>query len=422
MTLTFVGLGCGGRTRTYCELAAQQPHRYKLVAAADPNAVRVEQVKGFSKNPEFRSFSSDKELFAAGKLADICIIGTQDAYHLEPCIEAMELGYDVLLEKPIATNAEDVTRLLAVAERLGRKVLVCHVLRYTPFYNKVKEIIERGDLGDVVTIEASEGVVPWHQAHSFVRGHWAVEGASTPMLLAKSCHDLDIISWLVDSPCTRVSSFGALNHFVSKNAPEGAPKRCSDGCPVGDTCIYNAMRYTSEHRGWLKWVMDGGLEASNEAIAEWLKESPWGRCVYLCDNDVVDHQVVAMEFEGGMTGNFTMTAFDSGRHLKVCGTKGTLLGGDAIHRHSGHDVIVQYHSGDTDYYGVSKGAGGYDGHGGGDPGLVNALEREFAKPVREMRSSIFASEESHLIGFAAEQSRHTGKTVTLEAFRDSLKS
>jgi len=418
--LKLVGIGCGGRTRTYCELAAKLPGRYCVVAAADPNPVRVEMIRKASLNPEFRGFQSDDDLLAAGKLADICIIGTQDSYHVSPAIKAMETGYDILLEKPVADNPAEVMRLLHTAERLGRKVLVCHVLRYAPFYVKVKQIVDSGILGDIITIDAREGVMPWHQAHSYVRGHWALTGKATPMLIAKSCHDLDIISWMVSRPCTRVSSFGGLSYFTPANRPEGAPDRCTDGCPVGDSCLYNATLYASRHRSWLQWVMDNGLQAEPDQVLEWLKTSPWGRCVYACDNDAVDHQVVAMQFDGGGTCTFTMTAFDSGRDLVICGTKGRMRGGDNTKSMSGSDIIVNLHTGDSIRYGVSSDVGGYDGHGGGDPGLVHALDLEMAKPAREMRSSLHASVESHLIGYAAEESRRTGKTVELASYREKL--
>lgn len=418
--LTLVGVGCGGRTRTYCDLAARLPHRFQVVGAADPNPVRVEQTRVLSRNPAFRAFASDSELFAAGKIADVCIIGTQDAYHVEPALKALELGYDLLLEKPIATDPRQIVQVLATAERLGRKVLVCHVLRYAPFYVKVHEIVASGVLGDLVTLDAREGVGDWHQTHSYVRGHWAVTGAATPMLLAKSCHDLDIISWMIGRPCVNVASRGSLSHFTAANAPAGAPARCTDGCPVAESCPYNAMLYASRHRGWLQWVMDGGDTADDRQIRAWLETSKWGRCVYRCDNDAVDHQVVMMEFQGGLTATFTMTAFDHGRNLTICGTKGVLRGGDAVKAQSGHDIIVQMHGGDTIRYGVSTDVGGYDGHGGGDPGLVHALDRELAKPAREMRSGLHASVESHLIGYAAEESRRRNSVVSLDAYRASL--
>jgi predicted dehydrogenase len=419
--LSLVGVGCGGRTLTYCGLAARQPDRYRLIAGADPLARRVNKLAGMSQNPGFRAFASDAELFAAGRLADVAIIGTQDAYHVEPALRAMEVGYDVLLEKPIAPNPSDILKLEAAAIRLGRKVMVCHVLRYSPFYEKVKEILETGILGDIVSVDAREGVGAWHQSHSYVRGHWAVSGKATPMLIAKSCHDLDIIAWLVGCPCEEVSSFGSLQHFTAAHAPEGAPARCTDGCPVGDTCFYNALHYAGRQRVWLQWVMDGSDDAGEAEVAAWLKTSPWGRCVYRCDNDAVDHQVLAMRFAGGATATFTMTAFDSGRDITICGTCATLRGGESVKSQSGHDIIVQEHSGNTTRYGVRIEEGGYGGHGGADTGLVNALDREMRKPMGEMRSGLPASIESHLIGYAAEESRHSGQTVNLAGFREKMR-
>jgi len=400
-------------------LAAQSPN-YTVVAAADPNPIRVQQIKDLSGNPAFRSFSNDRELFKAGKLADVCIIGTQDSYHVEPALQAMELGYDILLEKPIASDPARILELLDASERLGRKVMVCHVLRYAPFYVKIREIIESGLLGDIMAVDAHEGVGPWHQAHSFVRGHWAVSGKATPMLVAKSCHDLDIISWMVGRPCSRVGSFGSLGHFRSENKPPGAPARCTDGCPVGDTCFYNATLYATRHSGWLEWVMDRSHGATRADIINWIAKSPWGRCVYDCDNDVVDHQVVMMDFEGGAVGTFTMTAFDHGRDILVCGTRGRLRGGDNIKKLSGHDMVVTLNGGEVSRHNVVVNTGGYEGHGGGDYGIVQALKGEMALPPRRMRSGLFASLESHFIGFGAEQSRLTGSLVDLKQYRAGL--
>ncbi|MCK6487650.1 MAG: Gfo/Idh/MocA family oxidoreductase [Planctomycetes bacterium] len=422
MVLSLVGVGCGHRTLTYCDLAARQPHRYRVVAGADPVASRLDMVRKASRNPQFRGFASDRELFAAGKLADVAVIGTQDDYHVEPCLRAMELGYDVLLEKPIAQDPREVVRLLAAAERLGRRVLVCHVLRYAPFYEQVKAILATGALGELASIDAREGVVAFHQAHSFVRGHWAVRGRSNPMIVAKCCHDMDIISWLVDRPCLRIGSFGSLGHFNAANAPAGAPPRCTDGCPVASSCPYNAMLYASKHRGYLKHVYDHALDASEDDIRAWLTTSPWGRCAYRCDNDVVDRQVLALEFASGLTGTFTMTAFDHGRNLTICGTRAVLRGGDAVKELCGHDIVVEGLHGGRTYYDVDPMAGGYAGHGGGDPGLVHALADELAKPdPRSMRTGLHASVDSHLMAFAAEESRLAGGVpVDLAEFRKRL--
>lgn len=420
--LKLAGIGCGGRTLTYLSLAGQMPERYEVVAAADPVAGRVERVKAASRNPAFRSFASDAELLSQPKLADVVVVGTQDQYHVQPTLAAMAKGYDVLLEKPIADNLPDVLRLEREARRLGRKVLICHVLRYSPFYQKLKEVVASGALGEIVSLNASEGVGAWHQAHSFVRGHWGVVEKASPMLIAKSCHDLDIISWLMDRRCESVSSYGALTHFRAENAPQGAPARCTDGCPVASSCQYNAMHYATKQRGWLGHVYDQEKGASREDIAQWLSQSPWGRCVYRCDNTAVDHQVVAMRFERGATATFTMTAFDSGRSIEIYGTKARLLAGDHYKAAHGSDIaVIDHENHNMTRYNVSSSVGGYDGHGGGDPGLVLALYDEMTKPdPSQMLSSISRSVQSHLMGYAAEHSRRTGTAVDLAEFQASV--
>jgi len=413
--LRLAGIGCGGRTRTYLGLAAKDSHRFEVVAAADPNPQRLEMVRALSLNPLFRGFADDKALLAEDRLADILVIGTQDSYHVEPCLAAMEKGYDILLEKPISPEPEEVLRLQESARRLGRRVMVCHVLRYTPFYEKVKELVAGGRIGDVAAIHATEGVGAWHQAHSYVRGHWAVREKSSPMILAKSCHDLDIISWLADRPCRAVASHGHLGHFNAAHRPEGAPARCTDGCPAADHCPYNALRYLREHKPWLQWVMDGAMEATDAQITGWLRNSPWGRCVYACDNNVVDRQVLALEFEGDITATFTMTAFDIGRNLEIMGTRGVLRGGDFVRRTLGCDIVLSGPDGNgEERILLPELKGGYEGHGGGDAGLVAQLHHEMAVAAPEqMKSSLCRSVESHLIAFAAEKSRITGSVVSL---------
>jgi predicted dehydrogenase len=417
--LKLAAIGCGGRTETYLGLAAQMPEHYEVVAAADPLPHRVEKVRGLSRNPAFRSFASDREILAGEKLADVMVIGTQDAYHVTPCLAAMEKGYDILLEKPIATRLADVLKLARRARELRRKVLVCHVLRYSPFYRTVKEIVDSGLLGDIISLNAMEGVGAWHQGHSYVRGHWSVTAKASPMIIAKSCHDMDIISWLVDQPCQTVSSFGSLTYFTDKNAPPGAPARCTDGCPVASTCIYNALLYANKHRSWLGYVFDFEKDATLEQVREWLAKSPWGRCVYHSDNTAVDHQVVALQFAGGATATFTMTAFEEGRTIEIFGTKARLRGGDAVRAQSGaHIIVTEHESHNTRRFVVDPASGGYAGHGGGDPGLVVALYDEMMKErPQDMHCSLEKSVESHVMGFAAEEARLSRQSVRLDEVR-----
>ena len=417
--LSLAGIGCGGRTLTYFELAARQPHRYRVVAAADPLPARVEKARKLSQNPDFQGFASDAEILAQPKLADVMIIGTQDSYHVAPCLAALERGYDVLLEKPVATSLAEVLKLEQAVARSGRKVMICHVLRYTAFYRKVKELLDSGIIGEIVALDANEGVGPFHQTHSYVRGHWAVTEKASPMIIAKSCHDMDIISWLVGKPCRKVASFGELRHFTPAGAPAGATKRCSDGCPHLETCPYNAYHYYTRHRAsWLSYIHDRADTLTTAEFEEWLRTSPWGRCVYHCDNTAVDRQTVMLNFDGGVSATFTMTAFDHGRSLTIRGTKGRLVGGDLAKSLSGHDIIVDdFGTGNRTSYGVSVPAGGYAGHGGGDYGLVEALYGEMNKEsAAALLTSIHESVASHVIGFAAEEARLTSTTVDVAAF------
>ncbi len=412
-------LGCGARAQTYAQLATRRPDRFEIVAGADPVPQRVEKISRISGRADFRRFAGGQELLAAGKIANLMIVATQDNDHYEHCRGALRAGYDVLLEKPIATHASQVLEIERLAAETRRRVMVCFVLRFAAFYRKVKEIIDSGAIGDIVSIQANEGVGPWHQAHSFVRGHWSVTGKSSPMVISKCCHDTDIVHWLAGRRCLRVASFGCLDFFRPERAPAGAPPRCTDGCPVGSSCPYNALRYAGDMRSpWLAMVYDRSEEATADEIAAWLRGSPWGRCVYRCDNDAVDRQVLAMEFEGGVSGTFTMTAFENGRHLEIYGTRGVLKGGETYHKHFGSHLILFPHEGQPARYTVQAEDGGYELHGGGDPGLVNALYDEMTKPAgAALAAGLDSTVHSHLIGFAAEESRRTAQTVNIEEFR-----
>jgi predicted dehydrogenase len=402
--LTLAILGCGSRGRGYARLAAAQPWRYRVVAVADS---LVERATALDRElgGGLAVHGSDGAFLAAGRLADVCVVATQDAQHLDHARRAMDAGYDLLLEKPVAANIADVLALDGHARRLGRKVMICHVLRFSPLWSAVRTLVDAGEIGEVVTIEQREGVGDFHHAHSFVRGHWAVAAQSTPMIIAKCCHDLDLISWFAGARCTGVSSFGSLTWFRPERAPAGAPARCSDGCPHSATCRYDAQRYAREQRGWLANVAPGLNPDDRPAMERWLRESPWGRCAWRCGNDAVDHQVVAMEFAGGITATLTMTAFDEGRQMVICGTRGRLRAGDILTRAAGCDILVERHDGAVTRHQVGNGHGG---HGGADGGLVSALAGEMAGPVAAMRSGLATAVESHLIGFAAEQSRRTG--------------
>lgn len=417
--LTLAFCGCGSRARTYAGIAAGMPAAFALHAGADPVPGRVAAIREKSAEPNrFQSYPSAEAMFAAGKPADVVVIGTQDADHRAHAIRAMELGCDILLEKPIAPTLADVLAVQATASRLGRRVVVCHVLRYTPFYAKVASLLQSGQLGEIVTANFIEGVQPWHQAHSFVRGHWSVAAKSSPMILAKSCHDMDLLAWLIDRPCLAISSYGALSQFTAQHAPAGAPARCTDGCPVAATCAFDAHRYAQpEGRRWLGMVYDRAQVATDAEVFTWLETSPWGRCAYRCDNDVVDHQVLACRFTGDVTATFTMTAFEEGRHLEIFGTKGVLRGGAFVKQHLGCDLVFTPHGWNqtAEKITVETPTVGYAGHGGGDAGLMATLHAELTSDnPGALRTSLEVSIQSHRMAFAAETSRLEGRTVVLE--------
>ena len=414
--LTISVIGCGNRATVYSKLISEMPDEYKLIAAADPNPVRTSVIKDCSNNPDFKVFESADQFFACDKMSDMVIISTQDQYHYEPCEAALEKGYDVLLEKPIAPCIEEIYELQTLAEKLGRRLQVCYVLRYTPFYRKVKEILQTGIIGDIVSINANEGVLPWHQAHSFVRGKWRKAADSSPMIVAKCSHDTDIIQWLVNDKCVSVSSYGDLTYFVEANKPEGAPIRCTDGCPHADKCHYNALRYAGDMRDpWLEIVYDNAEDATEEEIIEWLKTSDFGRCVYQCDNDVVDHQVVSMEFENKVTANLTMTAFETGRYIEIFGTKGALKGGYFTKKTTGSDIIVYTWDGNETKYEVSLETT-EDHHMGGDNDLISVLYDEMTGEGNPVSSYI----QSHYMAYAAEESRLTDRKVNIDEFVQAI--
>lgn len=413
--LSIAILGCGSRGRTYARIASSLGDRYEITAATDIVPGRTATVAGLSKPGVTQTFASADEFFAAGKLAEVLIIATQDADHVGHATAALHAGYDILLEKPAADSREDCEALDELARTLGRRIALCFVLRYSPFYATVKHFIESGRLGKIITLSATEGVEPFHQGHSFVRGHWAKKSNSTPMIVAKCSHDADLICWLTDSSPRSVSSIGKLSWFRAENAPQGAPPRCTDGCPAAGSCMYDAHRYLTDKRRWLAMVMDGADVADDAQIHDFLHTSPWGRCVYQCDNDVVDHQIVTTELENGITASLVMTAFDQGRAIEIHGTLGSLRGGDPAHAAGAPELWFREHATETlEPIPVEKtGNDGYAGHGGGDFGLIQALESLFSGP--DSLPPGLDGLAGHRLAYLAEDSRVAGGQLVTPA-------
>jgi len=404
-------IGAGLRGSAYSAHAISNPGDLKIVGVAEPDDFRrKEYQKKFALSDE-NCLLSWQDVFTRDKWADVVMICTQDAMHTEPVLAAIKQGYDILLEKPIAPTAGECMEIAQAAREKGVKVVVCHVLRYTPFFTTIKDIIDSGEIGEVVTMVHNENVGNTHQAHSFVRGNWAVTGKSSPMILAKSCHDMDIMQWLIGKKCLRLSSFGSLKYFCKENCPYGAPLRCTDGCEVD--CPYDARYlYYEGDLGWFRSAAAGHADPTDAEIDAALKSGPYGRCVYQCDNDVVDHQVVSMDFEDGVTVVFSMSAFtpEVSRSIKVMGTKGQIKG----HQELG-SVIVSDFTTRKDREIIIDATGG---HGGGDAGIMHA----FCDYVRNDSCSAGISEvaisaSNHMLCFAAEASRlDGGKVIDMTCF------
>jgi predicted dehydrogenase len=396
----------------YGPFAVEAPAELRFVAVAEPAPERRRRFAEEHGIPPERQFASWQDLLTRPRLAEAVLIATPDRLHHDPAIAALESGYHVLLEKPMATTAPEVANLVATADRTGRLLQVCHVLRHTPFFEAVHEAVTSGRLGEIVTVSHRENFLYWHMAHSFVRGNWRRAADSAPMILAKACHDFDILNWNLRDPIVRLHSFGSLIHFRSENAPAGAPDRCIDGCPAAADCPFDATRlYLNESlTGWPVHVITDDLSPSGRRAA--LQESPYGRCVYRCDNDVVDHQVVAMHLTSGATVSMTVQghSHEEGRTMRYDGTKGTLRA------KFGFRSEIEFHDHVTGRRSKLPISVARSGHGGGDFGVLRA----FAAAVRGDPSAITTVHEvmeSHWLALAAEQSRLSGHPVTMDSFR-----
>lgn len=419
-TLKVVVIGAGNRGQTYTNLM-RQDERFKVVGVADLKKEQRDYIQSQHGIPDENCFETWEELLSQPRFADVAIISTSDKDHFGPAMKALELGYDLLLEKPVAPTYEECLQIEQQAYKYGRKILVCHVLRYTPLMKKIKRMIDDGELGQVLSIHHCECVGNVHQSHSFVRGNWGNTEKSSPMILAKSCHDMDILQWLVDSECKRVQSFGSLSYFTREHAPEGSPEYCIDGCPHAETCHYNAVKlYLDDKKNlWFREAATKDKKPSDEVVERALRETQYGKCVFKCDNDVVDHQVVNLEFENGAVASFNMTAFNyGGRTIRIMGTEGEIwcdMSKDLIDYYSfatREHVIL--HSSD-----VLKDESILGGHGGGDDGIVHDFYRYLTEDVdRKQFSEIGISVKNHAIAFAAEESRLSGQVVSMKKFEE----
>ncbi|MBA2667515.1 MAG: Gfo/Idh/MocA family oxidoreductase [Trueperaceae bacterium] len=422
---TFALVGAGNRGGdVYGDYLLRHPDRGRLVALAERDAGRRELVADRHALATDMRFESAEALLERPRIADVLIVATPDAHHAGAAVAGIERGYHVLLEKPMAPDAAGVTRIEAAARRHGASVSVAHVLRYTPFFRAIKRLLDAGAVGRLIDVAHVEHVGYWHFAHSYVRGNWRREDDASPMILAKACHDLDVLRWLIGAPCTKLASFGSLTHFVAAEAPEGAAARCLD-CSVERSCPYSARRIYLERfastDGWPITVLtdDPTIEGRLRA----LRTGPYGRCVYACDNDVADHQVVAMSFANGVSATLGVHAFSeaNARSITLSGTHGELRGRLDESRIEWRDFvtgrceIVDVLAKVTALIGADDGV---DRHEGGDDGLMRDLTDRLAITLAgggppTLASSWEASLESHAMAFAAERARRHDLVVYL---------
>lgn len=420
--IAIAGVGSRGKNAYGLELLNMKD-RAKVVAVADIDPERLALAGDAHGVPDEMRFPSAEAMLAMPRLADAMLVCTQDRQHVPHAVAALKKGYDVMMEKPISPKLEDLQEITKVARENGRRVVVCHVLRYTPFFQTIKKTIDSGVLGEIVSIQALENVRYWHQAHSFVRGNWRREEDTSPMILAKCCHDLDYLVWLCGRKCERVSSYGSLMYFKESNAPEGAALRCTQGCKAKDGCPYDAEKIylTNKDTGILcgnvEWPIDVLAEnPTEEKIRHAIETGPYGRCVFHCDNDVVDHQIVNMQMEGGASLSLTMSAFTSigGRTIKVMGTLGDLWGD--MHENK---IRIGVFGKEPQVIDLGKEEKDFAGHGGGDRLLMEQfVDLMQGKEPDGTITTLETSVESHLVALAAEKSRlENGESIEIAPMR-----
>jgi predicted dehydrogenase len=399
--------GCGGRGRTYARYSRE--NKIEIAAAADPNAEKLRKFGQDFSVPRERLFTDYRRALDVD--ADAVINSTPDRAHYETTVAALDRGCHVLLEKPMSPEPEECLDMLARAESGNRLLMVCHVLRYAPFFVKLKELIESGAIGRLMQVQLVENVASWHFVHSYVRGIFRSESISSPFILAKSCHDLDIILYLTSRNCVSVVSEGSLSWYREENAPEGAPASCLDGCPHEKSCPHFAPALYLKQITAVGWPTETiSADTSFAARYKALQTGGFGRCAFRCDNDVCDHQSAIFQMEGGLIVSFSMTGFSSEntRTIRVYGTKGDIRG----HLDKGALEMTTFLDGRKTVAQIDADTL-ISGHGGGDARLLRDFAEAVAENRRNVRTSAALSAQSHFMAFAAEKSRKEGRRIKI---------
>jgi predicted dehydrogenase len=414
LRVALIGAGSRGRY-AYGTYAQKHPNDINFIAVADPNEEKRKKFSSIHNISEEYQFESWDELLAKQNFCDAIIISTPDRLHFEPAMKALAQGYHGLLEKPISPNPLEVLRLEEAAANAGKLLLVGHVLRYTSYFRTLKQLLDSGAIGSPVIVQWNENVGYWHFAHSYVRGNWRNTAESSPILLAKCCHDIDLLHWLLGSNVNKVSSSGSLAFFNEQNAPVGSTLRCTDGCAVEAECPYSAIKwYYNEKTTFVQNAIS--VEPTLGARLKAIQEGPYGRCVYRCDNDVVDHQVVNFEFNNGVTVSFSMSGLSSEntRTFKIMGTKGEIRG----HLEK-NELLVARFDGRLD---TIRPESTESGHSGGDEGIMQYFVKQLQDIAQgKQPDSVSESVQGHLSVFAAEHARITGETVRISEYIAELR-
>jgi len=405
--ITAITIGAGNRGNVYGNFAEKYPEQLDIIGVAEPNQLRNERHSLKHKIADENRFNTWEDVFKRPKMADAVIIATPDNLHYGPCMAALKMGYHVLLEKPIAPTEKECRDILNLAKKTNRVVAVCHVLRYAPYFEELKRVIDSGVIGKLISIQHFEPIEHIHMSHSYVRGNWHNSKQTTPILLAKSCHDLDILRWLVNEPAEKISAMGSLSWFKKENAPEGSTARCMDGCAVESSCPYSAMEiYLRKRKRLYAFDLPTDKAQWNDAITEILKTTNYGRCVYRMENDQPDHYISNIQFKNGVTASFSMEAFTSyeGRRTRIMGSLGDIVGD--MHQFT----LTDFKTGKKTEWERKT-----DNHGGGDWRLV----ADWIKAVSQndplvLPSKIDVAVESHVMAFKAEQSRLQSKVVDIK--------
>ncbi len=418
-TIKAIVIGAGHRGVTYGWNGKAVEGEYEFVGVADPVKQRRDYFEEAYKIPAENVYDDWKPILEREKFADLAIISTMDRQHFAPTMAAIEKGYDILLEKPISPVPKECYEIAKAAEKAGVKIVICHVLRYAPLYVKLKQLIKEGKVGRVMNIIHTEGVGNIHQSHSFVRGNWHNSLESSPMLLQKSCHDMDLLQWLVDADCKKVQSFGALSYFCKDNHPSDAAERC-EVCKYMDSCYYSTKNVYTESNWMTKCVTpQGSLYPDADERAEAMKTNNYGKCVFCLDNDVVDHQTVNLQFDRDIIVTFNMSAFNggkgAGREIRIMGTEGELRASD------NSSVITYYCFADRSTTEISYGDA-VGSHGGADYMIMREMYNYLNDAYEgDSLCSIETSADNHVIAFAAEYSRlNGGITIDYDEFKKMI--